>query len=63
MMHYGHMNAFRKGRALGTYLVVGVNSDESISQCKVLNTQTCDSTARVTCCTFVLFHFLIERGV
>eukprot|EP01084_Bolivina_argentea_P286263 491046_1 len=34
MMHYGHMNAFRKGRALGTYLVVGVNSDESITQCK-----------------------------
>ncbi|CAM9720686.1 unnamed protein product [Phaeothamnion confervicola] len=34
MMHYGHMNAFRQGRALGTVLVVGVNSDESITQCK-----------------------------
>ena len=34
MMHYGHMNAFRLGRALGTHLIVGVNSDESISQCK-----------------------------
>lgn len=36
MMHYGHMNAFRQGRALGTYLVVGVNSDKSITECKVI---------------------------
>ena len=35
MMHYGHMNAFRQGRALGTHLVVGVNSDKSITECKV----------------------------
>lgn len=28
------MNAFRQGRALGTYLVVGVNDDESIKSCK-----------------------------
>jgi len=34
MFHYGHMNAFRQGRALGTYLVVGVNDDASIKQCK-----------------------------
>ncbi|EED87956.1 phospholid cytidylyltransferase [Thalassiosira pseudonana CCMP1335] len=34
IMHYGHMNAFRLGRSLGTYLIVGVNSDESITQCK-----------------------------
>ena len=34
MMHYGHMNAFRQGKSLGTYLVVGVNSDESITACK-----------------------------
>ena len=34
MMHYGHMNAFRQGRALGTYLVVGINSDETITACK-----------------------------
>lgn len=34
MMHYGHMNAFRQGRALGTYLVVGINSDASITECK-----------------------------
>eukprot|EP00957_Ditylum_brightwellii_P045415 3442366-Ditylum_brightwellii.AAC.1 len=34
MMHYGHMNAFRLGRSLGTHLVVGVNSDASITQCK-----------------------------
>lgn len=34
VMHYGHMNAFRLGRSLGTCLIVGVNSDESITQCK-----------------------------
>jgi ethanolamine-phosphate cytidylyltransferase len=34
MMHYGHMNAFRLGRSLGTELIVGVNSDESITKCK-----------------------------
>lgn len=44
MMHYGHMNAFRQAKALGTYLVVGVNDDESITACKgappVLNNGT-----------------------
>ena len=34
MMHYGHVNAFRQGRALGTHLIVGVNDDESITRCK-----------------------------
>ena len=34
MMHYGHMNAFRQGRSLGTKLIVGVNSDETITACK-----------------------------
>jgi ethanolamine-phosphate cytidylyltransferase len=34
MMHFGHMNAFRLGRELGTHLIVGVNSDESITECK-----------------------------
>lgn len=34
MMHYGHMNAFRQAKALGTYLVVGVNDDKSITECK-----------------------------
>lgn len=34
MMHFGHMNAFRLARSLGTHLVVGVNSDESITECK-----------------------------
>lgn len=34
MMHFGHMNAFRLGRSLGTHLVVGLNSDESIKECK-----------------------------
>ena len=34
LMHYGHMNAFRLGHSLGTELVVGVNSDESITKCK-----------------------------
>lgn len=34
MMHFGHMNAFRLGRELGTHLIVGINSDESITECK-----------------------------
>lgn len=34
MMHYGHMNAFRQGKAKGTTLIVGVNSDETITACK-----------------------------
>jgi cytidyltransferase-like protein len=34
MMHYGHMNAFRQGKSLGTTLIVGVNDDETITQCK-----------------------------
>lgn len=34
MMHYGHANAFRKGRSLGTHLIVGVNDDASITACK-----------------------------
>lgn len=34
MMHYGHMNAFRLARSLGTHLIVGVNSDKSITECK-----------------------------
>jgi len=34
VMHYGHMNAFRLGRSLGTHLIVGINSDETIKECK-----------------------------
>jgi ethanolamine-phosphate cytidylyltransferase len=34
MLHFGHMNAFRLARSLGTRLVVGVNSDLSIASCK-----------------------------
>jgi ethanolamine-phosphate cytidylyltransferase len=34
LLHYGHMNAFRLARSLGTHLIVGLNSDESISECK-----------------------------
>jgi ethanolamine-phosphate cytidylyltransferase len=34
MMHFGHMNAFRLAKSLGTHLVVGVNSDKSITSCK-----------------------------
>jgi ethanolamine-phosphate cytidylyltransferase len=34
LMHYGHMNAFRLGQSLGTQLVVGVNSSETIAECK-----------------------------
>lgn len=34
LFHYGHANAFRQGLALGTYLIVGVNDDASITECK-----------------------------
>eukprot|EP01119_Soliformovum_irregulare_P004234 TRINITY_DN15240_c0_g1_i1.p1 TRINITY_DN15240_c0_g1~~TRINITY_DN15240_c0_g1_i1.p1 ORF type:complete len:427 (-),score=114.84 TRINITY_DN15240_c0_g1_i1:45-1325(-) len=30
MMHFGHANMLRQARALGDYLVVGVNSDETV---------------------------------
>jgi len=34
LMHYGHMNAFRLGSSLGHHLVVGVNSADTIAECK-----------------------------
>ena len=54
MMHFGHMNAFRLGRSLGTHLIVGVNSDESITKCKgapLMNDQ--ERLAMVKGCKFV----------
>mmetsp|Transcript_28184 Transcript_28184/g.77442 ORF Transcript_28184/g.77442 Transcript_28184/m.77442 type:complete len:473 (-) Transcript_28184:31-1449(-) len=54
LMHYGHMNAFRLGRSLGTHLVVGVNSDESITECKaapLMNDQ--ERLTLVSACKFV----------
>jgi ethanolamine-phosphate cytidylyltransferase len=54
MMHYGHVNAFRQGRSLGTHLVVGVNDDESITRCKgppVMN--NAERLAMVEGCKFV----------
>ena len=54
LMHYGHMNAFRLGRSLGTHLVVGVNSDESITKCKgapLMNDE--ERMAMVQSCKFV----------
>lgn len=34
LMHFGHANAFRQARSCGTWLVVGVNDDESVTRCK-----------------------------
>jgi ethanolamine-phosphate cytidylyltransferase len=54
VLHYGHMNAFRLGRSLGTQLVVGVNSDESITTCKgppLMNDQ--ERLTMVSACKFV----------
>jgi ethanolamine-phosphate cytidylyltransferase len=54
LMHYGHMNAFRLGRSLGTYLIVGVNSDSSITMCKgapLMNDQ--ERLTMVKSCKFV----------
>mmetsp|Transcript_31533 Transcript_31533/g.46785 ORF Transcript_31533/g.46785 Transcript_31533/m.46785 type:complete len:515 (-) Transcript_31533:147-1691(-) len=55
MMHYGHMNAFRLARSLGTHLIVGINSDESITECKgsspLMNDQ--ERLTMVQACKFV----------
>ena len=54
MMHYGHMNAFRLGKSLGTHLIVGVKSDESITKCKgapLMNDQ--ERMTMVAGCKFV----------
>ena len=54
MLHFGHMNAFRLARSLGTKLVVGVNSDESIAECKgapLMNDS--ERLAMVEACKFV----------
>lgn len=54
LFHYGHMNAFRQGKSIGTHLIVGVNSDESITQCKgppLLNEE--ERMACVSACKFV----------
>eukprot|EP00931_Biecheleriopsis_adriatica_P078074 TRINITY_DN51551_c0_g1_i1.p1 TRINITY_DN51551_c0_g1~~TRINITY_DN51551_c0_g1_i1.p1 ORF type:complete len:469 (-),score=92.89 TRINITY_DN51551_c0_g1_i1:137-1465(-) len=55
LTHYGHMNAFRQARALGGYLIVGVNSDESVKVAKgslpVLN--DAERQAAVAACRFV----------
>jgi len=55
LMHYGHMNAFRLGHQLGTELVVGVNSDETIADCKGCAPCMSDSErqAAVAACRFV----------
>jgi ethanolamine-phosphate cytidylyltransferase len=54
LMHFGHMNAFRLGRSLGTYLVVGINSDESITECKAPPLMNNDERrAMVQSCKFV----------
>lgn len=54
LMHFGHMNAFRLGRSLGTHLVVGVNSDESITKCKAAPLMKSDERLEmVRSCKFV----------
>lgn len=54
LMHFGHMNAFRLGKSLGTHLVVGVNSDESITECKAAPLMNDDERlAMVRSCKFV----------
>lgn len=54
LMHFGHMNAFRLGRSLGTDLIVGVNSDASITENKgppILNDM--ERQTAVEACRFV----------
>ena len=61
MMHYGHMNAFRLARSLGTHLIVGVNSDASIKECKGAPLMNDDERlTMVKGCKFVgEFHVLV----
>ena len=35
MVHFGHANSLRQAKAMGDYLVVGVHTDEEITQHKV----------------------------
>jgi ethanolamine-phosphate cytidylyltransferase len=54
LMHYGHMNAFRLGKSLGTHLVVAINSDVSITKCKgapLMNDE--ERISMVEACKFV----------
>jgi cytidyltransferase-like protein len=34
MVHYGHANSLRQAKMMGDYLIVGVHSDEEITQNK-----------------------------
>jgi len=54
LMHFGHANAFRQARLLGDRLIVGVNSDVSISECKgppIMNDS--ERQAAVAACRYV----------
>lgn len=55
VMHFGHANAFRQGRKLGTRLVVGVNSSDTIQQAKGAPPVLTDAErcAAVKACKFV----------
>jgi len=55
LTHFGHMNAFRQARALGDYLIVGVNSDESVAKSKGLKPVLTDFERQtaVAACRFV----------
>jgi ethanolamine-phosphate cytidylyltransferase len=54
LLHFGHMNAFRLARSLGSHLIVGVNSDASITECKGAPLMTDDERlTMVSCCKFV----------
>ena len=39
MVHFGHANSLRQAKAMGEYLVVGVHTDQEITQHKVYNIQ------------------------
>lgn len=55
LTHFGHMNAFRQARERGGYLIVGVNADESVLECKGARPVLTDSErqAAVAACRFV----------
>jgi hypothetical protein len=59
----GHMNAFRQGRSLGTHLIVGVNSDETITACKGPPVSVCSAVLWLLLCSGLWWLQVGREGV
>ena len=63
MMHYGHCNAFRQARAVGTYLVVGVNDDDyDPAEHHVISNASCTTNCFVPMIKVLDDAFGVEQG-